>query len=214
MLYRASPLASPIEACHLLFGFSSDEFRCVPRVFAYLLNVCKYFIWVPQSALGLLACIKSRVRFYLPLFYKRFVSPRRRRYFCRQWGANGAVGFVSNGVFTFAFSTSISCCFYSCMFLIARPARSPLLDVQCVFFFPLLAWSPLLVVLCALLAQYFCAVFLYMALIWASPSYVFIACCLILCTVLIWASPFFVAATAAFIGRTVRAFVAWSYSGR
>lgn len=34
VLFRASPLAPPIEARHLLFGFSSDEFRCVPRIFA------------------------------------------------------------------------------------------------------------------------------------------------------------------------------------
>ena len=112
ILFRASPLAPSIEARHLLFGFSTDDFMCIPRVFAYLLNVCKYFIWVqrndfrfcgkPPSALGLLACIKSRVRFYLPLFYKRFISSRRRRFFGRQWGANGAVGVVSNGVFTMA----------------------------------------------------------------------------------------------------------------
>ena len=79
ILFRASPLAPSIGARHLLFGFFTDEFRCVPRVFAYLLNVCKFFVWVqrndfrfrakPPSALGLLACIKSRVRFYLPLFY-------------------------------------------------------------------------------------------------------------------------------------------------
>ena len=112
LLFRASPLAPTMEARHLLFGFSADEFRCVPRVFAYILNVCKYFIWVqrndfrfrarPPSALSLLACIKSRVRFYLPLFYKRFISARRHRFFGRQWGANGAVGFVSNGVFSLA----------------------------------------------------------------------------------------------------------------
>lgn len=85
----------------------------VSLAFLHVLNVCKYFIWVqrnnfrfrakPPSALGLLACIKSRVRFYLPLFYKRFVSSRPRRFFSRQWGANGAVGVVSNGVFTLAF---------------------------------------------------------------------------------------------------------------
>jgi len=112
VLFQASSLAPTIEACHLLFGFSTDEFQCVPRVFAYVLNVCKYFIWVqrndfrfrakPPGALGLLACIKCGVRFYLPLFYKRFISARRHRFFGRQWGANGAVGSVSNGVFTFA----------------------------------------------------------------------------------------------------------------
>ena len=32
LLFQASPLAPSIELRHMLFGFSSDEFRCVPRV--------------------------------------------------------------------------------------------------------------------------------------------------------------------------------------
>ena len=36
-LSRASPLAPSISLRHALFGFSSDEMRCVPRVFCYLL---------------------------------------------------------------------------------------------------------------------------------------------------------------------------------
>ncbi|XP_078355512.1 uncharacterized protein LOC144656140 [Oculina patagonica] len=109
LLTRASPLAPSIEVRHVLFGFGRDEFRCVPRVFAYLLNVCKFLIWCQRNdfrfrserpgALRLLACLKSRVRFYLPLLFKRFISERRRRYFNRQWGANGAIGTVSDGVF-------------------------------------------------------------------------------------------------------------------
>lgn len=46
----------------------------------------------PPSALRLLACLKARVRFYLPLFFKRFYSDHRRRYFSRQWGGNGVIG--------------------------------------------------------------------------------------------------------------------------
>ena len=79
-LSLASPLAPSIDVRHALFGFSSDEMRCVPRVFAYLLNVCKYFVWaqrndfrfrsVPPSAVRLVAAIKARLRFYLPLFFK------------------------------------------------------------------------------------------------------------------------------------------------
>lgn len=109
LLFRASPVAPSIEERHLLFGFTSDEFRSVPKVFAYLLNVCKYLVWCQRndfrfraehpSALRLLACLKSRTRFYLPLFFKRFVSNRRRRLFARQWGANGVVGFVSGNRF-------------------------------------------------------------------------------------------------------------------
>lgn len=45
LLVLASPLVPSIEVRHMLFGFLSNEFRCVPRVFAYLLNVCKFLIW-------------------------------------------------------------------------------------------------------------------------------------------------------------------------
>ena len=110
LLFLASPSAPTIEERHLLFGFSSDEFRQVPKVFAYLLNVCKFLVWCQRndfrfrserpSALRLLACLKSRARFYLPLFFKRFLSVRRRRYFARQWGAGGVVGVLSDGRFS------------------------------------------------------------------------------------------------------------------
>lgn len=109
LLSRASPLAPSIDVRHMLFGFSRDELLCVPRVFCYLLNLCKFLVWCqrndyrfrsePPSALGLLARLRSRARFYLPLFFKRFASQRRRRFFQRQWGANGVVGCVSGGEF-------------------------------------------------------------------------------------------------------------------
>ena len=109
LLFQAAPLAPSIELGHMLFGFSSDELRCVPRVFAYLLNLCKFLIWSQHNdfrfrseapgALRLLACLKSRARFYLPLFFKCFVSACCRRFFNRQWGANGAVGVVSGESF-------------------------------------------------------------------------------------------------------------------
>ena len=102
-------MAPSLELRHLLFGFNNDELLCVPRVFSYVLNVCKFFIWtqrndfrfrsVPPSALKLLAAVKARARFYLPLFFKRFVSDRRKRYFFRQWGAYGVVGSLQQGVF-------------------------------------------------------------------------------------------------------------------
>ena len=40
--------------------------------------------------------VKSRVRFNLPLFFRRFRSDRRRRYFVRQWGARGVVASLHN----------------------------------------------------------------------------------------------------------------------
>ena len=96
-LFLAAPLAPSISLRHLRFGFSADELVVVPRVFIYLFPVLKYCIWsqrndfrfnsVAPSAIGLLAGVKSRVRFHLPLFFKRFCSNRRRRYFLRQWGA-------------------------------------------------------------------------------------------------------------------------------
>ena len=97
----------------MLFGFNSDELRCVPRVFCYLLNVCKFFIWVQRndmrfcsirpSAVKLLAAMRSRISLYLPLFAKRFQSPRRRRYFARQWGANCSVGLFLGDKFAISF---------------------------------------------------------------------------------------------------------------
>ena len=112
-LFQASPLAPSITVKHMLFGLSSDELLCVPRVFSYLLNLCKFLVWcqrndhrfrsVTPSALKLLACLKSRASFYLPLFFKCFVSQRRCRYFHRQWGANGIVGLVTNGSFNLNF---------------------------------------------------------------------------------------------------------------
>lgn len=112
MLFLASPLAPSITVRHVLFGFSSDDLLCVPQVFAYLLNVCKFLVWgqrndfrfrsQPPSAVCLIARLKQRLRFYLPLFFKRFVSDRRRRYFVRQWGANGVLGTVQGTSFVLA----------------------------------------------------------------------------------------------------------------
>jgi len=79
LLFASSPISSSLTVRHLLFGFSSDELLCVPRVFSYLLNVCKYLVWiqrndyrfraVPPSALGLLAALRSSSASYLPLFF-------------------------------------------------------------------------------------------------------------------------------------------------
>ena len=109
MLSQASPLAPSLNVRHALFGFSADDLRCVPRVFSYLLNVCKYLVWVqrnnfrfrsePPSAVCLLASLKARIRFYLPLFFKRFKSIRRRRFFLRQWAGNGVFGHLSDSSF-------------------------------------------------------------------------------------------------------------------
>ena len=109
LLFAAAPLAPIITVCHMLFGFNSDELLVVPRVFSYLLIVCKFLVWCQRNdfrfrsewpgAIKLLATLRSRLSFYLPLFAKRFVSDRRRRYFTRQWGANGVIGFFHGSSF-------------------------------------------------------------------------------------------------------------------
>ena len=80
---------------------------CISRFFVYALNVCKFSIWVARNdfrfrdvrpgAIPVLERVKSRLRFHLPLFFRRFKSSRRRRYFVRQWCANGVVGSVRDG---------------------------------------------------------------------------------------------------------------------
>ena len=107
LLFRSSPSFGPLLLRHVLFGFSSDELLCVPRFFVYALNVCKFSIWVARNdfrfrdvrpgPIPVLEVVKSRLRFHLPLFFRRFKSPRRRRYFAQQWCANGVVGSVRDG---------------------------------------------------------------------------------------------------------------------
>jgi hypothetical protein len=113
LLFRAAPLAPSILLRHVLFGFNPDELLVVPRVFVYLLHVLKFFIWnqrndfrfrsIRLGAASLLASLKSRLQFYLPLFFKRFVSRRRKRYFLRQWGANGVICSLRCDVLVFHF---------------------------------------------------------------------------------------------------------------
>ena len=107
LLFCASPLSPTILVRHVLFGFSADELRVVPRVFVYLLNVCKFCIWwarndfrfrrVRPSAVDVMDRVKARFRFHLPLFFRRFSSDRRRRFFVRQWGARGYIASIVDG---------------------------------------------------------------------------------------------------------------------
>ena len=94
LMFRSSPLCPSLICRYVLFGFNCDELRCVPHVFSYILNVCKYFLWLARnyfrfrgitpSAVDVLESVKVCVRFNLPLFFKRFRSSCRRRYFVRQ----------------------------------------------------------------------------------------------------------------------------------
>ena len=101
----------PVILCrHVLFGFSPDELRATPRIFAYLLNVRKFVIWqsrndfrfrdVPPCATSVVFKVRARVKFNLPLFFKRFRSARRQRYFHHEWGARGVVASVAAGQLT------------------------------------------------------------------------------------------------------------------
>ena len=112
-LFLASPVAPSITVRHVLFGFSVDDLLCVPKVFAYLLNVRKCLVWSqrndfcfrsrPPSVASVIARLKQRLSFYLPLFFKRFMSARCHRYFLCQWGANGVFGSIQGSSFVPSF---------------------------------------------------------------------------------------------------------------
>ena len=101
LLFRVVPAAPSILLRHVLFAFAPAELAAVPHVFVYLLHVLKFLVWnqrndfrfraVNPSAVTLLAGLKARLSFYLPLFFNRFRSIRRRRFFVRQWGGNGVI---------------------------------------------------------------------------------------------------------------------------
>ena len=104
VMFRCNPLLPSLSLRHVLFGFSPDELVSVLRIFVYLLNICKYFIWLAQNdfyfqdtrqgAIIVIGQVKTRVAFYLQLYFKRFSSARRKRYFQCQWCANGTLGSV------------------------------------------------------------------------------------------------------------------------
>ena len=106
---QASPQAPAINARIMLFGFTRDELLWVPRGFVYILNSLKYLTWRQRndflfrgeipSHLRLISQLRARVSFFLPLLFRRFHSPRRQRYFLRQWGANGTIGILSGETF-------------------------------------------------------------------------------------------------------------------
>ena len=110
LMFSFSPMCPVILCRHVLFGFSPDELRVTPRIFTYLLNVCKFvmcqsrndyhFPDIPPGATSAVIKVKARVNFHLPLFFKRFTSACRQRYFHCQWGARGVVTAVAAGQLT------------------------------------------------------------------------------------------------------------------
>lgn len=108
LMFCFPPMFTVILCCHVLFGFNSDELCATPSIFVYLL-VCKFLIWqsqnnfhfrdVRQSATSIVK-VKTRVKFNLPLFFKRFKSSRRQHYFHRWWGTRGVVASIAAGQLT------------------------------------------------------------------------------------------------------------------
>ena len=85
LLFLSSPSAPSISVRHALFGFSSDDLRCVPRVFSCLLDVCKFLVWAqrndyrfrstPPGAPRVLAQLKQCLCFFSsPLFQALSIS--------------------------------------------------------------------------------------------------------------------------------------------
>ena len=106
LMFCYSPMCPVLFPRHLLFGFRSDEPVVIPHIFVYTLNVSKFCIWQSRNnsrfrntrpgAVEVIASIKARLKFNLPILFKRFKSDRRRRFFHRQWGARGTIGSVVN----------------------------------------------------------------------------------------------------------------------
>ena len=117
------PCPAPLVR-HVCFDFSSDELCTTPRVFVYLLNLCKFFIWqshnnlcfchVLSGTVDIIPKVKVRLKCHLPIFFKRFQSSRRCRYFRHQWSALGVVASVSGNCLTIAFSCFACFVFCSC----------------------------------------------------------------------------------------------------
>ena len=105
LMFNFSHIGPVILCRHVLFGFSLDELRVTPRVFVYLFNVCKFVLWqssngycfrdIQPGATSVVISVKTRIKFNLPLFFKRFKSARHQRYFHHQWGARGVVASVA-----------------------------------------------------------------------------------------------------------------------
>lgn len=113
LMFSTSNQCPSLLCRHVLFGFSA-----VPQVFVYLLNLAKYFLWrarndhrfrdVRPGTIPLMEVIEARAKSHLRLFFKRFKSPRRQRYFHRQWGHRCSVQWFFVLPFLIAFYLSWS----------------------------------------------------------------------------------------------------------
>ena len=108
-MYTFSSSSPRLLSRHVLLGFSSEEKCSIPHFFVYLINVCKFFLWlsgndfrfrnIRPSAVEVIESVKFCIRFYLPVFGGWFLSSPRHRFFTCQWGARGTfMSFVGNNV--------------------------------------------------------------------------------------------------------------------
>ena len=86
--------------------------RRLPRVFEYILNVCKFCIWLSRNdfrfrslhpgAILVIESVKARDKFHLTVFSKHQTTARGRRFFTLRWGANGVIAYFAAGNLTFS----------------------------------------------------------------------------------------------------------------
>ena len=122
LMFRYSPMSPVLLLRHVLFGFNLEELRNLPRVFVYILNVCKFYIWLARNdfrfrslqpgAIPVIESVKAQVKFHLTVFFKEQRTARRRRFFTRRWGANGVIASFAGGNLTFALYTPLFCNFF------------------------------------------------------------------------------------------------------
>ena len=72
LMFRYSPMSPVLLLRHVLFEFNLDELRILPRVFVYILNVCKFCIWLARNdfrfrslqpvAIPVIESVKARVK--------------------------------------------------------------------------------------------------------------------------------------------------------
>ena len=49
LIFRYSPMSPVLVLRHVVFGFNLEELRLLPPVFVYILNVCKFCIWLTRN---------------------------------------------------------------------------------------------------------------------------------------------------------------------
>ena len=122
LMFRYSPMFPVLLLRHVLFGFNLEELRLLPRVFVYILNVCKFCIWLARNdfrfrslqpgAIPVIESVKARAKFHLTVFFKHQRTARNCRFFTRRWGANGVIASFAGGNLTFALELRFFCNFY------------------------------------------------------------------------------------------------------